>query len=93
MADWTPTEIAANEAGKYYSIKLNGLAGIEAFKIIFYPNANTGTFYLDDVQIKENIITPVSYTHLDVYKRQPQHRAWDFCRRYAIGEINVYEFR
>ncbi|WP_181981680.1 polysaccharide lyase family 8 super-sandwich domain-containing protein [Holdemania filiformis] len=57
MADWTPTEIAANEAGKYYSIKLNGLAGIEAFKIIFYPNANTGTFYLDDVQIKENIIT------------------------------------
>ena len=39
---------------------------------------------------KTAVGTPVSYTHLDVYKRQPLHRRHRRFRQRARGELEVH---
>ena len=41
--------------------------------ICFTTNLNRNKSILEIIPSKEDVISPVSYTHLDVYKRQPLH--------------------
>ena len=58
--------------------------------VMQFPEANEFIDKLDDM-IKfliPNYISAVSYTHLDVYKRQSSHRAWHEALRYITGWQN-----
>ena len=69
--------MALENVGDYSATPVISTSGVHI--IYYYEDVPAGAVPLDEVRdaLYDQTLETVSYTHLDVYKRQPAHRAGD----------------